>query len=359
MPDLLDVPTDLLSLTVDDTGVATLQLDDPNASVNKISWETLEAFSDALSVIETHSDLTGLVFTSGKPESFIVGADLEMVQNFERPADARQLSREAHALGKRVRALSMPTVAALHGPAMGGGLEMALNCNYRIASTADATKMALPEVQLGLLPGGGGTQLLPRLIGVQQALTLILTGKNTYPEKAKRIGLVDALIHPPGLPDAARRAARQLASGDLEIELNGQSLRDKLLEGNPVSRRMIYRQALERTEKRTQGNYPAPLLVVDAVRTGMEDGLEAGLETEREYFGDLVFTPESQSLVSLFFDKQRAKTNPMPAIATIGMIADAKMDNNDTVRRWKARYTTLLSRERFYGDLRGHRLDFR
>ena len=329
MPDLLDVPTDLLSLTVDDTGVATLQLDDPNASVNKISWETLEAFSDALSVIETHSDLTGLVFTSGKPESFIVGADLEMVQNFERPADARQLSREAHALGKRVRALSMPTVAALHGPAMGGGLEMALNCNYRIASTADATKMALPEVQLGLLPGGGGTQLLPRLIGVQQALTLILTGKNTYPEKAKRIGLVDALIHPPGLPDAARRAARQLASGDLEIELNGQSLRDKLLEGNPVSRRMIYRQALERTEKRTQGNYPAPLLVVDAVRTGMEDGLEAGLETEREYFGDLVFTPESQSLVSLFFDKQQAETNPMPdearPVETVGVLGAGLM----------------------------------
>ena len=329
MPDLLDVPTDLLSLTVDDTGVATLQLDDPNASVNKISWETLEAFSDALSVIETHSDLTGLVFTSGKPESFIVGADLEMVQNFERPADARQLSREAHALGKRVRALSMPTVAALHGPAMGGGLEMALNCNYRIASTADATKMALPEVQLGLLPGGGGTQLLPRLIGVQQALTLILTGKNTYPEKAKRIGLVDALIHPPGLPDAARRAARQLASGDLEIELNGQSLKDKLLEGNPVSRRMIYRQALERTEKRTQGNYPAPLLVVDAVRTGMEDGLEAGLETEREYFGDLVFTPESQSLVSLFFDKQQAETNPMPdearPVETVGVLGAGLM----------------------------------
>jgi len=252
-----------------------------------------------------------------------------MLQDFEMPAEARQLSREAHALGKRVRTLSIPTVAALHGPAMGGGLEMALNCDYRIASTADATKMALPEVQLGLLPGGGGTQLLPRLVGVQQALTMMLTGKNTYPNKAKRIGLVDALIHPPGLADAARRAARQLASGNLTVERDDQSLGDQLLEGNPVSRRVIYRQALKRTEKRTRGNYPAPPLIVDAVRTGMEEGLEAGLDTESQHFGDLVFSHESQALVSLFFAKRQAETHPMPdegqPVDTVGVLGAGLM----------------------------------
>ncbi len=329
MSETLDVPTDLLTLTVDDTGVATLELDAPNASVNKISWETLNAFSNALDVIETRSDLTGLVFASGKPDSFIVGADLEMLQDFEIPAEARRVSREAHALGEHVRALSMPTVAALHGPVMGGGLEMALNCDYRIASTADATKMALPEVQLGLLPGGGGTQLLPRLVGVQQALTMMLTGKNTYPQKAKRIGLVDALIHPPGLTDAARRAAHQLATGDLSVERDDQSLGDQLLEGNPVSRRVIYRQALKRTQARTRGNYPAPPLIVDAVRTGMEEGLEAGLDTERQHFGDLVFTPESQALVSLFFAKGPAEENPMPdearPVNTVGVLGAGLM----------------------------------
>jgi len=329
MPKTLDVPTDLLTLTVDETGVATLKLDDPNASVNKISRETLEAFSDALDVIETYGDLTGLVFTSGKPDSFIVGADLEMVQGFEMPAEVRRLSREAHALGERVRGLSVPTVAALHGPVMGGGLEMTLNCDYRIASTADATKMALPEVQLGLLPGGGGTQLLPRLVGVQKALTLMLTGKNIYPEKAKRIGLVDALIHPPGRTSAAQRAARQLARGELTIERDDQSWDDRLLEGNPVSRRVIYRQALKRTEKRTRGNYPAPPLIVDAVRTGMEEGLERGLETERTHFGELVFTPESQALVSLFFAKQQAEKNPVAdqaqPVDTVGVLGAGLM----------------------------------
>lgn len=312
MPDPIDLTTDLLTLQVDATGVATLQLDDPGASVNKISGRTLETFSEALDVIETRPDLTGLVFTSGKPDSFIVGADLEMVKSFEQPADARRLSRQAHAMGTRVRDLAIPTVAAIHGPAMGGGLEMALNCDYRIASTADGTKMALPEVQLGLLPGGGGTQLLPRLVGVQQALTLMLTGKNTYPEKAERIGLVDALIHPPGLHSAARRAARQLARGTRTVERDGRSWSDQLLESNPVSRRIIYRQAARRTEARTRGNYPAPVRIIDAVRTGIEDGLEPGLEAERNHFGDLVFTPESQALVRLFFAKQEGEENPLP-----------------------------------------------
>ena len=329
MPNALSVPTDLLTLTVDETGVATLELDAPDASVNKISWDTLNAFSDALDVVETHADLSGLVIASGKPDSFIVGADLAMLQTFEIPAEARRLSREAHALGERVRSLPVPTVAALHGPVMGGGLELALNCDYRVASTADATKMALPEVQLGLLPGGGGTQLLPRLVGVQQALGLMLTGKNTYPDKARRIGLVDALIHPPGLRDAARRAARELAAGTRTVERAEQSLGDRLLEGNPVSRRVIYRQARTRTERRTRGNYPAPPRIIDAVRTGMEEGLGPGLDTERQHFGELVFTPESQALVSIFFAKRDAETNPQPEQArpvdTVGVLGAGLM----------------------------------
>jgi len=329
MPKTLHVPTELLTLTVDEAGVATLELDDPDASVNKISWATLNAFSDALDIVETHADLTGLVFASGKPESFIVGADLDMLQSFEIPAEARRLSREAHALGERLRDLAVPTVAALHGPVMGGGLEMALNCDYRIASTADATKMALPEVQLGLLPGGGGTQLLPRLVGVQQALSLMLTGKNTYPEKARRIGLVDALIHPPGLPHAARRAARELAQGTRTVERDDPSLGDRLLEGNPVSRRIIYRQARSRTEQRTRGNYPAPARIIDAVQAGMEEGLNVGLDVERQHFGELVFTPESQALVSLFFAKREAETHPTPdrahSVDTVGVLGAGLM----------------------------------
>lgn len=315
MPEPLDLATNLMSLEVNPAGVTTLRLDDPNASVNKISTDTLNAFSHALDVVETHDEVTGLVFISGKPESFIVGADLEMIRSFETPAEAQRLSRQAHALVTRVRDLRVPTVAALHGPAMGGGLEMALACDYRIATTADVTKMALPEVQLGLLPGGGGTQLLPRLVGLQQALPLLLTGKNTYPEKAERIDLVDALIHPPGLHHAAQQAALELAQGTRSPDRDGHSWGEQLLESNSLSRRLIYRKAAQSTQERTHGNYPAPSRILDVVRTGLEDGLTAGLNAERRYFGELVFTPESQALVRLFFAKQEAETNPHPDLA--------------------------------------------
>ena len=320
--------TNLLDLTVDDDGVATLWIDDPDASANKISEDTLTAFSEALDHLEQADDVSGVVFISGKDASFIVGADLRMLEQFDTPAEVRSVSRRAHRLLMRVQTLSVPTVAAIEGPCMGGGLEMTLGCDYRIASTHDATKLALPEVQLGLLPGGGGTQFLPRLVGVQEALTMMLTGKNTYPEKARDVGLVDALIHPPGLHSAAKRAARRLADGRLTVDRDP-SLGTRILEDNPVSRRIIYQQAGSRAKSRTHGNYPAPPRIIDAVRTGLEKGIDEGLDAEMRHFGELVFTPESQALVQLFFGKQAGEKHPLPdrgrPVETVGVLGAGQM----------------------------------
>ncbi len=325
----LSLDTDRLRLTVDDTGVATAWLDAPSASVNKISQATLDGFSELIDTVEAHDDLRGLVLISGKPNSFVVGADLDMLSGFEMPAEARAVSRQAHRLVSRLQHLALPTVAAIHGACAGGGLELTLGCDYRIATTADTTTLSLPEVKLGLLPGGGGTQHLPRLIGVQQALTLILTGKNTYPEKARRLGLVDALIHPPGLHPAAVRAARELADGTRTVDRDGPSFGEQVLESNPLSRRIIYRQAGRRTKSRTRGNYPAPPRILDAVRTGMEEGLDAGLDAEMRHFGDLVFTPESNALVQVFFAKQGGEKNPLAdqarPVETVGVLGAGLM----------------------------------
>lgn len=329
MPDSVDLNTNLLRLDVDDSGVATVWIDDPDASVNKISRETLDGFSEVLGYLEEHDDLTGVVFISAKEGSFIVGADLQMIEQFDNPSDVRRVSRRGHRLLWRMETLSLPTVAAIEGPCMGGGLEMILGCDYRIASTHDATKLALPEVQLGLLPGGGGTQYLPRLIGVQDALTLMLTGKNTYPRKARSLNLVDALIHSPGLHEAGKRAARQLANGNLSVDRDSQSMGKRLLESNTVSRRVIYRQARRRAESRTNDNYPAPPRIVDAVRTGMERGLDEGLDAEMRHFSELVFTPESRALVQLFFGKQSGEKNPLPddtqPVRTVGILGAGQM----------------------------------
>jgi 3-hydroxyacyl-CoA dehydrogenase/enoyl-CoA hydratase/3-hydroxybutyryl-CoA epimerase len=311
MPTDPALATDEITLDIDADGIATLWIDQPDERVNTISESTLTAFEEALDALERDPNVRAAIFISGKDDSFIAGADLDMIKTFETPADVRALSRRAHQLVARVQSLRVPTVAAINGPAMGGGLEMTLGCTYRIATTHKKTKLALPEVQLGILPGGGGTQHLPRLVGIQQALGMMLTGKNIYPKKAKRIGLVDALIHPPGLHHAAKTAAHQLADGSLTPPRADKSLSDRLLESNPLSRRIIYQQAGERTAKRTHGNYPAPPKIIECVKIGMEDGLKAGLDLEARYFGELVFTPESKALVSLFFAKRKAEKNPL------------------------------------------------
>ena len=321
MPVTLD--TDLLRTDLDD-GVLTVWIDQPDASVNTIDESMIDAFESAIERAETDADVKALVFISAKTDSFIAGADLDMLKSFEQPADVRALSRRAHALLERLQNLDAPSVAAIHGPAMGGGLEMTLGCTYRIATTSSKTQMAFPEVKLGLLPGGGGTQYLPRLIGLQQSLPLLLTGKTTYPKKAKRIGLVDALTHPPGLHQAAKKAARQLADGTLSPD-RPSDWTDRLLESNPLTRRGVYWKAAQDTKKETRGNYPAPPRIIECVKTGLEQGLEAGKETEIRHFSELVFTPESRALVGLFFAKRQADTNdhadqalPVERIAVLG-----------------------------------------
>ena len=324
----MTLDTDYLRLEVEDR-IATFWIDAPDAAVNTISEAMLEAFEEAVTLLRERATIRGAVFISGKDASFIAGADLTMLKQVETPADMRSFTRRAHRLLERLQNLPIPTVAAINGPAMGGGLEMALGCSYRIATTHDKTVLALPEVKLGLLPGGGGTQYLPRLVGVQQALGMMLTGKNTYPSKAKRIGLVDALIHPPGLHQAAVDAARRLADGTLSAKRDKQSFTDRLLESNTVSRRFIYQQAGERAQKQTRGNYPAPPKIIACVKAGMEKGLDAGLDAEARHFADLVFTPESRALVSLFFAKQKGDKNPHAddarPVETMGMLGAGLM----------------------------------
>ena len=281
-------------------------LDQEGDRHNKITMEALAEMEQSLGEVEADPEIRGIVVISAKSDSFIVGADVRMLQGFRSRSDAEELSRRAHSLIARVRSLGKPVVAAIHGPAMGGGLELALACTARIASDHPATKFALPEVRLGLLPGGGGTQLLPRLVGITRALPILLTGKNVYPRPARRMGLVDALIHRPGLLSAGKQMARELIAGRREASPSQRSL----LESNPLTRKLIYAGAEKQVWKETRGNYPAPTRIIECVRTGIENGLDEGFLTEERHFGDLAVTPESVELVRLFFAKGEAEKNP-------------------------------------------------
>ncbi len=289
---------------------AVIWIDEQGSSVNRLNRRALSAFEEVLSELDSNDDISAAVFISRKPASFIVGADLNMLQALETKKEVRSLVRDGHRLTARLQTLRIPTVAAMHGPAMGGGLEMALACTYRLCTQHPATKFALPEVKLGLLPAIGGTQRLPRLIGLQEALGMMLTGKNVYPHKAKRIGLVNATTFHPGLLDAALSAAKGLVSGTLSSSRPPSGFGEKLLESTTLSRRLIYQKAESTVQRESKGNYPAPLKILDCVQTGLEEGIDSGLQMEESHFSDLVFTRESKALVRLFFSQQASSTNP-------------------------------------------------
>lgn len=295
-------------------GIAVIWLDNQSDRLNIISLDVLDEFDAILNRIEGGPEIRAAVLISRKEDNFIAGADIEKFQKME-AGQAAALSQRGNQILSRVAGSSKPFVAAIHGAALGGGLEVALACQYRIASTSEQTKMGLPEVKLGLLPAAGGTQRLPRLVGLQEGLKLLLSGNNVYPKRARKMGLVDHLIHPHGLFQAALQAASELASGELPANRPSRDLSTRLMEGNPLGRKIVFKKASERVEKKSRGNYPAPSRILKCVQIGYEEGIQAGLEAEARCFEELMQTPEAQELIHLFFNASRARKNPDKELA--------------------------------------------
>lgn len=288
--------------------ILVVTLDQPGEKVNKLTEELITEVQDLLDDTNP-DDIKGMVLISGKKNNFIAGADVEMLKNKNAPEEIEDLSQRGNKLLLQLENFPKPVIAAIHGSCLGGGLEVAMACHYRVASEHSKTVMGQPEVQLGLLPGAGGTQRLPRLIGVQNALTYMLTGKNIYPRKAYKMGLVDELTHRDAILTAAKKAIGKINSGKFERE-DKRSLVHQLMEGMSPLRKIIYSQARKRAKSQSKGNYPAPEKIIDTIQEGYENGLLAGLQLESKNFGELAATPESEALVNLFFAMQGAKKNP-------------------------------------------------
>src|SRR5215208_69580 len=215
-----------------DSGVAVLTLDLPGESVNKFTRAVKEEMAAAFDRIERDTAVRAAVLISGKADVFVAGADIEEFLEIRSAGDAERLSRDGQAMLDRVER-GKPLVAAIHGACLGGGLEAVLACAYRIATDHPKTVLGLPEVQLGLIPGGGGTQRLPRAVGLQAALDMILTGKSVRAKKAYQMGLVDEIVHPAILRDVAVRRARELAAGTRKHERRKRGAQALLLDDNP------------------------------------------------------------------------------------------------------------------------------
>jgi 3-hydroxyacyl-CoA dehydrogenase/enoyl-CoA hydratase/3-hydroxybutyryl-CoA epimerase len=302
--------------------VAVITFDSPGESVNTLSPPVSQEFEALMTKVASDSGAKAVVFVSGKKDSFIAGAKIDFLATISTSAEAMALVKQGHAGFDRLDAFEKPVVAAIDGVCLGGGLEWALACDYRIATDNPKTSLGLPEVQLGLIPGAGGTQRLPRLIGAQAALDLILTGKALKAKKAFKLGVVDEVVPTPILREVAKRRALELAEGELVIDrtrglssvaksrsfsailrgLSDQKAWAELaLEDNPVGRKVLFDQARRQLRKKTKGKYPAPEKALDVIKTGLDKGMQAGLEAESAAFSELVVGDVSKRLVEVFF----------------------------------------------------------
>jgi len=283
-------------------GVMVISIDLKGESVNKVSPKLAREFEELVDELEQDSTVRAVVLTSGKPDMFMAGADIDQFLDFRSAMDAERASTEGKELLERVEGLRAPVVAAIHGPCLGGGLELALACRYRIITDHHRTVLGLPEVQLGLIPGTGGTQRLPRLVGLQNALTMILEGRNVRAKKALHMGLVDEMVHPAILREIAVRRATELAEGKLKpIRKARRGAATMLLDDTPVGRAIVFRKARERVIEKTHEHYPAPLAALDVVRAGYDKGIDAGYREESRKFGELAMTDVSRELIFLFY----------------------------------------------------------
>jgi 3-hydroxyacyl-CoA dehydrogenase/enoyl-CoA hydratase/3-hydroxybutyryl-CoA epimerase len=281
-----------------DDGIAILTMDVPGETMNTLKAQFGAEISEILIEIKTDSSIKGLVVVSGKKDSFVAGADISMLAACKSEQDAKDLSQQGHVVFNELEGLTIPVVAAINGACLGGGLELALACHLRVCSDDSKTVLGVPEVQLGLLPGGGGTQRLPRLVGVATALDLMLTGKQVRPKQALKMGLVNDVVPNSILLATAIELAKKGKSAAKPIK---QSKLNQFLESTSFTRDIMFDQARKQVEKKTAGNYPAPGKIIDCVRQGLNKGMAKGLEIEATHFANLVMSKESAALRSIFF----------------------------------------------------------
>lgn len=298
---------DYFTLEYGDNGVLTVWMDLKGEKVNKVGPDMIGLFEGIIDEIEADARVKAVVLSSRKKD-FIAGADIESFQQVRKPGDWAPVTEKGHAILARMEKSKKPIVAAIHGGALGAGLEIALACTARICTSDKSTKLALPEVKLGLLPGGGGTQRLPRLIGLQASLDMMLTGKNIFAGKAKKLGLVDRVTHHSMLQRAAEKMALELTQKKMKRE-DRRALKDKVLEG-PLAR-IVFQQARKTVLKQTHGKYPAPERIIDCVEAGWLNGPKKGYAAEVKYFEELLLGPESKQLINIFFGMTEKKKNPL------------------------------------------------
>lgn len=335
---------------IDDEGVGRVVFHDPVRPHNVLTLEVMEAFREVVAEAESAArggTLRALMVASARSGSFIAGADVDAIAAIDDRRAAIEAARAGQALYGRIAALPIPTVAAIHGICLGGGTELALACDYRIADDDERTRIGFPEVQLGILPGWGGTTRLPGLVGLSAALNLMLSGKPIRVSKARRIGLVDRILPRQQFEERSVALARALARGASgpwaepgpsrggrrlprgrrkppRGRRGRRTLGTRFLDGTLPGRALVFRAAGRQVRGRTGGHYPAPLKILEVVRKGRGRPAAERLELEARAVGELAVSPECKNLLFLFQLREDARKGPWAlggSAAEVGRVA--------------------------------------
>ncbi|GAA57168.1 enoyl-CoA hydratase / long-chain 3-hydroxyacyl-CoA dehydrogenase, partial [Clonorchis sinensis] len=298
--------------------------------VNCFTEQLQKEFLDAYKKFQEDESVSCGVIISGKPDCFIAGADVNILRACKTEEQARNMSKEGQTAFQHLESSKKPVVAAIMGSCLGGGLEMALACHYRIAMDTKQTQLGVPEVKLGLIPGAGGTQrLLATCCGIDQVLQLALTGSMVPASQAKRMGLVHQVIKPLGpgvasptennmayLESIAVSCAENLANGSLKASKAPRTVIQRILwkalKYEPL-RKLFFKQARNKVMKQSHGLYPAPMKLVDVFENSVKMGPKAGYDLESKVFGELAMTNECKALIGLFLGHTECKKQRVPA----------------------------------------------
>jgi 3-hydroxyacyl-CoA dehydrogenase/enoyl-CoA hydratase/3-hydroxybutyryl-CoA epimerase len=304
------------TLNVDEQQIATLTFDDAGEKVNKLTAKNLRELERVIDDLEQRSDIKALILRSGKEGNFVAGADVSEIAEIREEREAAEKAGAGQELLNRIEELPFTTIAFVRGGCYGGGTELALACDFRIASDHPKTAMALPEVNLGIIPGFGGTYRLPRRIGLMQGLTMITSGKPADAKKAAKTGLVDR-SYPDAFHEEWGRAFLQEHLGEKRPAAKARKRRKKppltvrFLENSAPGRRILFSRTKKEILRKTGGKYPAPLRALSVISRTHGAGRKKAIQTERTEFAKLAVAREAKNLTGLFFAREKAKGHPI------------------------------------------------
>ncbi len=293
----------------EEAGIGYITFDQPDSKVNVLSSAVLTAFEKIIDEFKSVSAIKVLVIQSAKKDIFIAGADIKEIETMTEVADAKSKSQAGQRILNKLEDLPIPTVAVIDGAALGGGCELALACTYRVATFSDKVRIGLPEVNLGFVPGFGGTYRLPRLVGLQGALKLILAGAPIDANASLKMGLVDALYPQTGLNVRVREFALAAGASPRKCIVKRPVKRgfDAFLDNNAFGQDIVFGKSKEGVLKATKGFYPAPLKALEVVKRTIALKRPYALDIESSAFAELAVTPISKNLVKVFYLSEKYK----------------------------------------------------